>query len=78
MGMRDGIATTTDRPNISVVSVRLSQSDVKRLQDLAEQVGVGVSTYIRIVVREHLAHRGNAAGPFADRAVLEAAAALEQ
>lgn len=73
--MRDEIVQAADRQNISVVSVRLSKRDVERLQALAEQFGVGVSTYIRVLVREHLESRGDAAGPFDRRALAEVAAA---
>lgn len=73
--MRDGSVQTTDRQNIAVVSVRLANKDVARLQALAEQFGVGVSTYIRILVREHLESRGDAAGPLDRSALAEVAAA---
>lgn len=75
--MRDEIVQTADRQNILVVSVRLSKGDVARLQTLSERFGVGISTYIRILVRDHLESRGNAEDPFDHTALLEVAATRE-
>ena len=76
--MREEVTRATDRPNILVVSVRLSQKDVARLQELSEEFGVGVSTYIRILVRDHLASRGDASVPFGDRTFGEEVAASNE
>ena len=48
----------TDRKNIVVVSVRLSKSDAQICQQRAEQLGIGISTYIRMLVRKHLEGEG--------------------
>ena len=78
---RDQIVPAADRKNVLVVSVRLSQDDVASLQERAEKYGVGVSTYIRILVREHLETGRNAAGPLAlgsrEMAMAEVAASRE-
>ena len=49
MGTRTDDIRDTDMPNFVVVSVRLSRDDVGVLQS------VGVSTYIRLLVRQRVA-----------------------
>ncbi len=52
----------TDMPNFVVVSVRLSRDDVGVLQKRSAEMGVGVSTYIRMLVRQRLAVEAKGAG----------------
>lgn len=75
--VRGGIVQADDRQNVMVVSVRLSKRDVARIQALAEQYGVGVSTYIRILVRDHLERKVDPEGPFAGKPLVEVAATQE-
>jgi hypothetical protein len=52
----------TDMPNFVVVSVRLSREDVGVLQKRSATMGVGVSTYIRMLGRQRLASEAKGAG----------------
>ena len=52
----------TDMPNFVVISVRLSRDDVGVLQKRSAEMGVGVSTYIRMLVRQRLAVEAKGAG----------------
>lgn len=71
--MRGTVVQTSDRPNVLVVSVRLAKKDVEELEGLAGRYGVGLSTYIRMLVREHLEKKESA--PFGNSALVEVAAA---
>jgi cyclopropane fatty-acyl-phospholipid synthase-like methyltransferase len=75
--MSRDVMKPTERQNVVVVSVRLSKDDAARCQERAAELGVGISTYIRILVRQHLAKEGAYDRPFASEAWTEAAAAGE-
>lgn len=67
----------TERQNVVVVSVRLSKNDATLCQERAARLGVGISTYIRMLVRQHLANEGAYDHPLVDGARREAAATRE-
>lgn len=56
--MGSNMIQPTERQNVVVVSVRLSKRDAKVCQERAVKLGVGISTYIRMLVRQHLANEG--------------------
>jgi hypothetical protein len=78
MSRQNGVQPT-ERANIVVVSVRLSKADAALCQEKAGRLGVGISTYIRMLVRQHLeqegAYRGSAKG---EEAVDPFSAALDE
>lgn len=67
----------TERQNVVVVSVRLSKNDAALCQERAARLGVGISTYVRMLIRQHLANEGAYNHPLVDGARREAAATRE-